>query len=320
MHLLAQFVVLFTTGVGSALFFTTLHLENNIIKLEVGAQTRKNALGGIADGVRAGGRPDAASVDRASGRIPFGGGGPALSHARRGVRCQARGQGAGTRTMVAARWRTVTALWPQVEVATFVRQLIFYVGLVMASVKFSFDSNVEMCCTLSCVPRGAERRAARRRARSFISLIVWYIGDRTQVGLLLSGLLALLGTLGMHWMARCLPRRPQLAAPWPQPRPTGWASTPFRRATLRASTRGSRPFSSGGMSLAARSAAYYRADAPSTPLPASARRRHSLMRLIGIDGTGRRCQPNAENAAVAKYRPVGRCHQLGGGLERKLGC
>ena len=34
MHLLTQIVLLFATGVGSALFFTTLHLENNIIKLE----------------------------------------------------------------------------------------------------------------------------------------------------------------------------------------------------------------------------------------------------------------------------------------------
>ena len=69
--------------------------------------------------------------------------------------------------------------------ATFVRQLIFYVGLVMASAKFSFESTIEMAVTLS-----------------FIAIIVWWIGDRTRTGLILSSLLAIFGTLGMSWLAK----------------------------------------------------------------------------------------------------------------------
>eukprot|EP00039_Didymoeca_costata_P019094 m.336221 g.336221 ORF g.336221 m.336221 type:complete len:193 (-) comp17787_c0_seq1:2438-3016(-) len=51
------------------------------------------------------------------------------------------------------------------DLASFVRQLTIFIGLVMASAKFEFESNAEMSITLA-----------------FIALLVWGIGDRTGAG------------------------------------------------------------------------------------------------------------------------------------------
>eukprot|EP00041_Stephanoeca_diplocostata_P012779 m.215177 g.215177 ORF g.215177 m.215177 type:complete len:197 (+) comp19084_c0_seq2:237-827(+) len=72
----------------------------------------------------------------------------------------------------------------EITVSTFVRQLIVFVGLILASVKFSFENNMEMSCTLA-----------------FISILVWWIGDRSQIGLILSLLHTLGGTFAVQAFA-----------------------------------------------------------------------------------------------------------------------
>eukprot|EP00040_Diaphanoeca_grandis_P000143 m.14485 g.14485 ORF g.14485 m.14485 type:complete len:202 (-) comp10156_c0_seq1:112-717(-) len=75
---------------------------------------------------------------------------------------------------------------PNVEVtlSTFVRQLIIFVGLNLASVKFAFENNAEMAFTLA-----------------FISILVWWIGDRSRIGFLLSCLQTFIGTCTVQSLA-----------------------------------------------------------------------------------------------------------------------
>jgi len=70
------------------------------------------------------------------------------------------------------------------ELATFVRQLTIFFGLVLASAKFPFENNWEMSCTLM-----------------FMAFLVWWIGDRSRVGFAMSAWSTVVGTLCVQGMA-----------------------------------------------------------------------------------------------------------------------
>ena len=72
----------------------------------------------------------------------------------------------------------------QISLSTLIRQLIIFVGLILASVKFPFENNAEMACTLA-----------------FIALLVWWIGDRSKIGLVISLMHMLGGTLFVQSLA-----------------------------------------------------------------------------------------------------------------------
>lgn len=72
----------------------------------------------------------------------------------------------------------------QISLSTLIRQLIIFVGLILASVKFPFENNMEMAWTLA-----------------FIALLVWWIGDRSKIGLAISLMHMLGGTFFVQSLA-----------------------------------------------------------------------------------------------------------------------
>lgn len=72
----------------------------------------------------------------------------------------------------------------QISASTLIRQLIIFVGLILASVKFPFENNVDMAWTLA-----------------FIALLVWWIGDRSKIGLAISLMHTLGGTFFVQSLA-----------------------------------------------------------------------------------------------------------------------